>query len=712
MKNVFFPVIFIIALFLPWLIRADEPGINILIITLDTTRADRIGAYGYKKYGYKKDITPNIDSLARRGVLFEKAISPVPLTLPAHCSIFTGTLPIYHNVRNNGRYRLPDSIDTLAEILRERGYTTAAFVSSFTVDSRFGLDQGFETYNDNLDIKRGQVKTYHSERSAADVFADFSAWSEDHLKENKRNFFVWVHFFDPHMPYAPPEPYKSRFRDNPYDGEIAYMDYYVGKTIELLKKKNCLSDTLVVIAGDHGEAFGEHGEMGHMMFCYRENIDVPLIFYYPSELPQNKKIQHRAGLTDILPTILDLLDIPLPTYLDGVSLLPVIQGKTPGKRLFYFESYFAKEALGCAPVQGIIRNNYKYILLPRPELFNLLSDPLEKENLFFRENPRAHRMRRRLVDFITRRRGESLKSGRDLSSEEQRKLKSLGYFTSSNHPRSPDGTQIPDPKDKIEGFTAFVIGNQFLGRKQTTRAINQFKKAIDMIPSFSWPYSTLAMVYYRDGQPAQARQILEQGIRNAPREYQLQIEYAQLLINMKKPDRAVQILRDLRKQPGIIDAAVEIDVLLGEIYTGKKDIPNAILSYRRALGTEPDNRTVKRKLVFLLHQSNRLNEALAIYRQLEKETPTDVGLLFNMAVLFEQLKKYPSALVYYRKLLTPPLDEKTPERAYYNYALLMARTGYLKEAVQYMRRFLNRHTRRDPLRQSAERFIDKWSKQK
>jgi choline-sulfatase len=237
--------------------------------------------------------------------MFENAFSQAPLTLPSHCSILTGTTIPYHKVRTNGSYALPGELDTLAEILKRENYTTSAFIASFTLDSRFGLDQGFDVYNDKVTTFGNPIKSYNSERSAELVFNDFSRWFETNFDQP---FFSWVHFYDPHIVYAPPEPYLLRFKDNPYDGEIAYMDEYVGKIFALLKSKNILKNTLVVIVGDHGEAFGEHGEYGHQIFCYKENLKGPFIINGP-RLPRQKRVSPCVSVMDVMPTILDYLDI-------------------------------------------------------------------------------------------------------------------------------------------------------------------------------------------------------------------------------------------------------------------------------------------------------------------------------------------------------------------------------------------------------------------
>lgn len=269
-KKYVFPIfsfLIIFSLLFPYETKSnDKKGntfLNILLITMDTTRADRVGCYGYEKAQ-----TPNIDSLASKGIRFSNVYSPVPLTFPSHCSILTGTYPLYHQVHNNGYYYLDPENLTLAEMLKQRDFKTAAFISSFTLDSRFFMDQGFELYDDKF-RENELLKSFRSERKADEVFIPFSQWIDQNYK-NK--FFAWVHFFDPHLPYNPPPSYREKFSHSPYDGEIAFMDHYIGEIIDQLKKKNILDRTLVILVGDHGEGLGEKREIDHGLFLYNSNL--------------------------------------------------------------------------------------------------------------------------------------------------------------------------------------------------------------------------------------------------------------------------------------------------------------------------------------------------------------------------------------------------------------------------------------------------------
>jgi tetratricopeptide (TPR) repeat protein len=521
-----------------------------------------------------------------------------------------------------------------------------------------------------------------------------------------KKFFSWVHFFDPHLPYAPPEPYKSRFRKNPYDGEIAYMDVYVGKIIELLEQKKVLQNTLVVIAGDHGEAMGEHCEKGHMMFCYGENINVPLIFFCPNKLPKNKRVSTRAGLVDIVPTILDFLEIgdpDLPIHLDGLSLLPLINGNTGKERIFYMESMFPWEAMGCAPVKGIIKGKYKFIDLPKPELYDLDNDGEEKDNLYLKKNIPAKKLKQLLNTLTSGYNPLQFQSQRTLSSEEEKKLKTLGYVSSS---RRQQGTgSLPDPKDKIAAVTAFITGSALKGEGKIDEAAAHFQKAIQINPTFSWPYSALALVYVEKGKRDAAQEVLKKGIENNPHEHQLKLEYAMLLKKQSRLDEAVDLLKKLLKQDdSLVDVETEINALLGDLYAAKGEREKAAAYYRNALETERENRVLKQKLVFLLHGAHKLQKALEIYKDLEKETPHDTGLLFNMAILYDQLKQSNRSKIYYQKLL----DNKPPVRVYYNYALMLGKTGDIEEAIKQMQRFITLYPNNDVLLKNAREKMSAW----
>jgi arylsulfatase A-like enzyme/Tfp pilus assembly protein PilF len=668
-----------------------NPQSNILLITLDTTRADRLGCSGYAAAQ-----TPNLDRLAAEGVNCEAAYSPVPLTLPAHCTVLSGLYPPAHKVRNNGSYFLPEPVLTLAEMLGRRGYQTSAFVSSFVLDSRFGLGQGFAEYDD--DFAAGTAKTYNSERNAAAVFASFSRWLAGRAKGK---FFSWVHFFDPHAPYDPPEPFRSAFADNPYDGEIAYMDHYIGAIIALLKEKHLLEDTLIVVAGDHGEAFGEHGETGHQVFCYQENLRVPLIFHAPGHLPENMRLAQITCLTDVMPTILEFLQIPVPASLQGRSLLPAMQKKPAAERDLYLESRFAYEAFHCAPIQGIIQNNYKYLDLPKPELYDLQQDPGERKNLISGSAALGRKMRISLNELTRHLGGSDMQSKRRLTDAEKNTLASLGYITSAAAGEAAG--MLPDPKDKIAGWQVFNRGAEQAANGQAGAAEASLLKAIELIPDYAGSYTILANIYFKNGQGGKALALFGDAMTRIPADATLKTEYASLLIKMNRLDQGMAQLQELAKTD-LVDKKAYVYFQMGSIAEARGDPPQAIIYYRQAYESEPDNNGYARKLAYLLHRANRFAEALALYRSLEQKQPDDIQLTRDMAIVYAQLNNFELAKRYFNKAL-----QRSPDaNLHYNFALLLARQGEYAEAAAMMKKFLAAAPADSAQAQAAQRYLAAW----
>ena len=668
-----------------------NPQGNVLLITLDTTRADRLGCAGYTAAQ-----TPNLDRLAAEGVRCEAAYSPVPLTLPAHCTMLSGLYPPAHKVRNNGSYFLPEPVPTLAEMLGRRGYRTSAFVSSFVLDSRFGLGQGFAVYDD--DFAGGGAKTYNSERNAAAVFSSFSRWLAGN---GEGKFFSWVHFFDPHAPYDPPEPFRSDFAGRPYDGEIAYMDHTIGDILGLLKEKRLLENTLVVIAGDHGEAFGEHGEFGHQVFCYEENLRVPLIFHAPGRLPENMRLKQKASLADIMPTILEFQQIPVPASLQGRSLLPAMQGRAGAERDLYVESFFASEAFRCAPVQGIIQKNYKYLDLPRPELYDLQQDPGESKNLISGSAVLGRKMKTSLNE-LTRRLGSGIVQGkRRLTDKEKTTLASLGYITSA--PAAQSAGPLPDPKDKIAGWQVFSRGAEQAANGLAGAAEASLLQAIELIPDYAGSYTILANIYFKNGRSDKALSLFHDAMTRLPADATVKTEFASLLIKMNRLDEGMSQLRELAKTD-LVDKRAYVYSQMGSIAERQGDRPQALIYYQQAYDSEPDNDDYARKLAYLLHRSNRFNEALAIYRSLEKKQPDDIQLVRDMAIVYAQLDNFELAGHYF----TEALQRSPDANLYYNFALLLSRQGRTVEAAAMMEKFLAAAPAGSAQAQAARRYLASW----
>ncbi len=364
---------------------------NVVLITLDTLRADHLPSYGYA--GVK---TPNLDRIAAESIQFERAFAHAPLTLPSHTSILTGRLPISHGVRDNAGYHLEDSETTIAEILKSRGYSTSAFVSSFVLDSVFNINQGFDFYYDNFDTAEFQgLDPRAIERRADETLAEVQLWID---KNSAKKFFAWVHFYDPHDPYDPPEPYRSEYTSIPYDGEVAYTDWAVGQLVSKIESAGLMSKTIFVITADHGEGLGEHGESRHGLFIYNSTVHVPLLIRLPGG--KNRRVEQLVRHIDLTPTILDLLGVSVPKNIQGASVIPLLKGQEKSERFAYSESLYSSLHYGWAPLESVTSKKYKYIQAPRAELFDLESDFSESTNLAVKNGPLARAMKSELQEII------------------------------------------------------------------------------------------------------------------------------------------------------------------------------------------------------------------------------------------------------------------------------------------------------------------------
>lgn len=402
---------------------------GVVMITLDTTRADRLSPYGFLNVSL-----PHLERLAREGVVFDRATTVAPLTLPAHASLFTGLLPPSHGVRDNADPPLEQTQTTMAEVLLARGFRTAAFVGSAVLDPERGLKQGFEQY-------RG-VEGRRNQRRADQVIAEAVRWLDT---IDGMRFLLWVHLYDPHRPYDAPEPYASMYAHNPYVGEIAFADSQVGRLLEALEQRDLLHRAIVIVAGDHGESLGERGERDHGVFIYENVLRVPLIIRAPALAPF--RVGEVARLTDIMPTILDLLDIPSPAA-DGVSLVDLMRGRRRGLNLEAYSESLYPARLGWSPLRALRSGRFKVIDAPTPELYDLERDPFEERNIYDERRGLADAMATRAAALANGREFGTVTSRQTpIPPELQSRLAALGYVGSASIRAAPERPVLPDPKD-------------------------------------------------------------------------------------------------------------------------------------------------------------------------------------------------------------------------------------------------------------------------
>ncbi|MBN2346610.1 MAG: tetratricopeptide repeat protein [Candidatus Aminicenantes bacterium] len=682
------------------LLRPGRRGVpwNVLVITLDTTRADRLGAYGYAAAR-----TPNLDRLAAEGILLENGYTSVPLTLPSHSVLFTGRYPIANNVRNNGSYFLPEGETTLAEVLRDRGYDTRAVIAAFVLLSKFGLNQGFAVYDDSLDTHE-MIRNYRSEIPAAMVHDKFSAWLDP---AEERPFFYWVHFYDPHTPYRPPPEFAKLYPAGPeglYDGEIAYMDVWVGRVIEALRQRGLLERTLVVVAGDHGEAFGEHVEQGHGIFCYEESLRVPLFFHAPGLLGKPRRVEARVGLVDVMPTVLDLLDVEVPAAVQGRSFLSLLKGESEKEeRPLYFESMYGPEEMNWAPLTGLLRETYKYVSLPDPELYDLSADRGEKANLFLRKNLVARDMDKRLARFVAGHSQRGHETRRALSEGDKEQLQALGYISAF----SSQGATALDPKKGVLIDARLKKVSQRIAEKKIEEAEAELRQLLSENPGLKMPhvYNLQYKLYMSKGDARTALDFLRQAIDEFPDVETFRQTLALALFDMKMYDRAEKRCNEmLDKNPRNTRARI----LLGEIREKQGRPAEAQEHYALALAIEPQNVSLRIKHAELLITLKKFAEAVAEYDRLleNEEAAAQSELLLKVALLNTRYGSMAAA----EGMLARAVAIKPEGKFFFNYALVLAKNGKMDLALAQMETALGRHSEQlsAEQRQIAEKALAAW----
>lgn len=544
-----------------------KKGLNVLLITVDTLRADKLGCYGNRD-----PLTPNIDGLAARGFLFDQAFAHAPTTLPSHASILTGTTPLGHGVHDNSNFVVgPDSL-TLAEYLKSNGYATAAFVGAFPLDSRFGLTQGFDVYDDDYGAGSGQEFSY-VERKAETVVGLALEW----VSRRKSPWFLWIHCFDPHQRYNPPEPFQSRYEDRPYDGEIAYVDAALEPLMRRLKEKGAWDKTAVLVSGDHGESLGEHGESTHGYFAYNSTLRVPLILYCPGVRPGRS--EEAVCHADIFPTVCDLLGLAVPPGLHGRSLIPVVKAKKTPARDIYFESLYPYYSRGWAPQRGIIAGGIKFIDSPIPELYDLRKDSAENSNLAAASglDPWKHRLQA-----VMNAQSAASRAGKAAPSDRRalKKLESLGYISAQRIPDQRTFTREDDLKILLPYQNKLMSAMGAYHRGQIDYGAGLLQEIISERKDFDLAYTYLAALYREQKNPAGALEILRRGFLENPSSYRIITAYGILLADLGKADEAIAVLL---KGLAIIDHDPELWNYLGVAYWKKGAFDRALDAYENAL---------------------------------------------------------------------------------------------------------------------------------
>jgi arylsulfatase A-like enzyme/Flp pilus assembly protein TadD len=608
---------------------------NIVLITIDTVRADHLGCYGYPQ-GH----TPNLDSLAREGILFRTVVSSVPLTFPSHCSILTGTYPTVHGVRDNLGYTLGDSPPTLATLLKQKGYSTAAFVGAAVLGSRRGLNRGFDTYSSPFERKMGRdnplvLNLQDLRRRAEDVVADALRWMNAQPAHTSRPFFVWIHLYDPHTPYDPPPRFRA-LAPKPYDSEIAYADYAMGKFLDYLKEHSLYDSSLIVAASDHGESFGEHDEYTHGYFIYDATLLVPLIIKPPrtSGLAP-RRIGQPVRTIDIAPTVLQFLGIPASPSMQGNGLLSLILGKTTSSATSpaYAESFYPTQ-FGSSGLRALRTGRYKYIDAPKPELYDLLADPQEIQNLYSTQRSTALELKGQFETLVARITPKGPPRRAVASPGDVEELASLGYVGNSSAPvPGAPGPSLPDPKDGLKTYKILNLSTQMASEGKCAGAIPLLTRLVQEQPDAFLGQVTLAKCDLFLGKYQAADSALDSALRIHPDNLEAKFYQG---ISQFQEGRFSEALASLQPLAKAHPNEPYLHFYLGSIYEKEGATEQALGEYQKCAAIDPTFEVAVYKVGYFLAKSGKFSDAAVQFKKVAEMDPPNAQAHFNLALAYQK----------------------------------------------------------------------------
>jgi arylsulfatase A-like enzyme/Tfp pilus assembly protein PilF len=633
-----------------WLTHRERPiesgscsGCNVLLITIDTLRVDRVGAFGSAR-----QLTPNLDRLAHDAIRFTRAYASAPLTLPSHTSILTALSPPLHGVRANGLFRLADAVPTLATVLHARGYRTGAFVGAFVLDARFGLNRGFDVYDDNYGEKHEGDETEGAERRAEDVIRPATRWILNETDAGQKdsasargpreesesssaaarasgggapravNWLAWVHLYDPHEPYRAPEPYASQHA--PYDAEVAYTDAMVGRLLDDLRQAGRLDHTLVVVTADHGESLGEHGERTHGVFVYDVTMRVPWLIW-TGQPAAARAFDGLSRLIDLAPTTLDLLGAAAPASFEGRSLLPAINGRAAPPATAYLEAMDANLTRNWAPLTALVAHGAKLIDLPLPELYDLDRDPGEQTNVVARDGERARTLGALLRDTLGgfAARGSTIETT-TLNAEARQRLQALGYVATAAAPRQRVYTAADDPKTLIGPGNDLNAALASFNSGARGDAMNKVAAIMRAHPGFATASGVFASMQWDTGDRAGAIATLESMVNRGIADQSVMVVLAGYLQETGALDKSAALLQVvIAAHPDYVEAYNSLGVVLSRM---NRDV-EARAAFRRVLDLDPTSARAYENLG--VHEL-RSGDGAAGERDLQHALELDAGL--------------------------------------------------------------------------------------
>jgi len=588
---------------------------HVVLISIGSCRADHLSCYGFNR-----PTTPNIDGIAAEGVIFENVISPVPITLPAHISMLTGLTPLSHGVHDNMNDVLTNDKLTLAEIFKNHDFLTGGIVSAFVLDAQSGMAQGFDFYQD--DFGKAGDRDLSRERPGDETTQLAENWLQEHKDES---FFLFLHYNDPHHEYKPPEPYATRFADDSYSGEIAFVDHCIGRVTAKLKELAIDDSTLLIISGDHGEMLGEHGEKEHSFLIYESAIKVPLLVKLPgSGSKEPVRVKEAVGLIDVVPTICELLGFEIPPAVQGMSLVPLLQKKELSlkNRYFYIESMIPTY-LGANPPLGLRTDDWKYIRTTHPELYHLKNDPKEQVNLLEKESPRASDYRDVLEKLLKEQQSAPPRRRMTPDREALNKLAALGYVAANiTGDTFTVDRDKPDPKDLI-------------GLHQGLQRVLQLK--------FEQKFPD-------------AKQMLEELERQQPH-FKVYDHLGEIALLENNIDQAIAYYSRSLQLNG---TGYHANLDMGAIMSGKGKLQEAAAYFKKAMENQPYDTRAPRNLGIVLENMGKVKEACDYYLKVLTLDPKDTIALNHMGSSMLTLGQQPEAMRYFIESIKVNLNQPVP----------------------------------------------------
>ena len=647
---------------------------NVILVTVDTLRADRLGCYGFP--GIR---TPVIDALAAEGVRFARCIAQTPLTLPSHASIMSGTHPFHHGVRDNGGFVVPPALKTMAECFQESGYETGAFVGAYVLDAKWGLNQGFGTYFDSFDLSRFEKISLASVQRPADQVLDQALpWLE---KTKDRPFFSWIHLYDPHTPYEPPAPYDAQYPKQPYLGEIAFTDAQLGRLTAFLETSGLKEKTFLVFASDHGESLGAHQEGTHGFFVYQEAVHVPLIVVTPFPKLRGIVSDRVVSLVDIMPTVLDMAGRAIPAEVQGTSLVPLFFD--PGRALAgtgsaYSETYYPRFHFGWSELRSFQNDRYKLIIAPEVELYDLREDAREQRNLAADIGLLAP-LRDEALRFIDEGSRGALSADMSKVDEETRqRLAALGYVGTFTDPGRIQSKALANPKDKIGVFNELSRAREIGLEGDSGEAVRIIRSIIATDPDITDAHFSLGNVFFKAGRYEEALDAFRRALELKPDDSFTVINIANSYQRWGRPEEAERFVMDHLGR-GFEDP--QLYFLLGRLKYDRKKYDEAIPLYEKTIALNPSSAASHNALAAIYILQDELAKAERHLEAGAAINETLYSLNYNRAQLFEKRGEPDKAAAAYRREL-----EVSPKnfRASYNLARLFRQLGREDEERRFL----------------------------